>query len=282
MMSSRDNETLATIYNNIASVYGEQAKYDQALHYFKLSLQVKLNCKPSDHPSIATTYHNLACIYAAKLYYDESIKAAESAVAILNQCPPNTFPGLAAVYTNLGYSYYRVNQLDRAEDYLQQSITLLRSMYKIQDDNHYKFAFTYNILALVKCAQGSFEEAEYLCQKSSNLLLKELPSDSVDVGLSYETFGIIYNAQKKYEQALLFFYKSETIIRCVSDEYPLLVRIFREIGTVFYNQTIYDRALEFYTKAIGLALKVYETNTKLIDSLTYDLDRVIDHVLTIE
>ncbi|CAF1347851.1 unnamed protein product [Rotaria sordida] len=276
------HEILGNIYNNIACVYSEQAKYDQALHYLKLSLQVKLNCKPSDHPTIATAYYNLACVYASKLDNDESINAAESAVAILKQCPPNTFPGLANVYTRLGSSYCRLNQLDRAEDYLQQSITLLRSMYKIQDDNHYKFAFTYDIFALVKCAQGSFEEAEYLCQKSFNLLLTELPSDSVNVGLSYETFGIIYNARKKYEQALTFFYKSETIIRRVSDEHPFLVRIFREMGSVFYNQRIYDRALEFYTKAIDLALKVYETNTKLINSLTYDLDRVMDNILSIE
>ncbi|CAF4116158.1 unnamed protein product [Rotaria sp. Silwood2] len=276
------HENLASIYNNIGAVYEDQSKHEQALHYLKLSLEVKLSCMPSDHPSIATAYHNIGCIYGSTLDYDESIKAYESAVTILEKSPPNTYPGLATVYANIGWSYYKLDELNRAEDYLQQSITLLRSMYNVDDDNHFKFAFAFDTLARVKCAQGFLEEAECLCQKAFNLLLTELSPDNVEVGLSHENFGIIYNAQKKYEKALIFFHNSEMILRHINHEYSTLVRIFRETGSVFYNQTKYDRALEFYTKALVLAFKVYETKKKVIDSLKYDLDRVIDHVFVME
>ena len=131
-------------------------------------------------------------------------------------------------------------------------------------------------MSLIKCAQGSFEEAEYFCQKGLDLRLIELPPDNIDVGVSFETFGIIYNAQSKYDEAIAYFHKSEMIAQHINRQYPLLVRIYHETGSVFYNRTEYDRALEYYTKAAELAVKLFAMNRALIDSLNYGLNRVMD------
>jgi hypothetical protein len=68
------------------------------------------------------------------------------------------------------------------------------------------------------------------------------------------------------------------IIQNINNEHPLLVRIFRATGSVFYNQAVYSKALEYYIKAMELALKIYTTNQKVIDGLNYAVDRVMDHV----
>jgi tetratricopeptide (TPR) repeat protein len=270
------HENVTAIYNAIGIIYKEQGKLDQALHYFELSLEGKLNCLPVDHPSLAAPYNNLACTFASMLNYDRSVKNFENALAIFEKHENLKNPALATLNANIGLCYYQLDQLDKADDFLQRSLTILRLIYN--DGNHFQFAYTYNALALVKCAQGSFEKAEGLCQKALDLRLTELPSDNIDIGLSFETFGIVYNAQKKYDDALVYFRKSEIIVENINKEYPILVRIFRAIGSVFYNQVVYSKAMEYYIKAIELALKIYATNEKVIDALNYGVDRIMDNV----
>jgi len=274
------HENLGSIYNNIACFYVEKGENGQAVEYAKLSLEVKQNCMPSDHPSLANAYNSLGSVYASLAEYEESVKNYEAALAIFQNHHSDKSLVLASINANLGSSYYRLDQLDRATDYLQQSFTILRSIYSENDDNHFQFAFAYNIFALVKSAQGFTEEAERYCQKAFDLRSTELSPEHSDIGISFETFGIIHNAQMKYETALIYFHKAEAILHRINIEYPILVRIFQATGSVYYNQAQYNNALKYYTKAIELAIKVYPTNKKLMDRLKYGLDRVIDHFLS--
>ena len=138
------HENLASIYNKMASAYSEQGNPNQALEYARLSLDVQLNCLPSDHPSFATIYNNLTCIYTSMLDYDESLKNYKLARTIFQKHQPENDPVLIAVNANIGLSWHQLGYLDRAEGFLEQSLTILRSTYDKDGDHHFKFAFTYN------------------------------------------------------------------------------------------------------------------------------------------
>ena len=275
------HEELAYIYNNLASLYAEKGENDQALEYAKLSLEIKQNCMPSDHPSLAIAYNTLGCIYSTLLDYHESVANHEAALIIFQKHGSDKYLILATINRNLADSYYRLDQLDRAIDYLQRALAILRIIHGEDNDKHFQFAFSYDTFARIKCAQGFIDEAESYCQKAFDLRSTELSPENVDIGLSFETFGIIKNAQMNYDTALIYFHKCETILRRANEEYPTLVRVYHGLGSVFYNQRQYDRAFEYYMKTIQLATKLYPKNRKLIDRLNYGLDKVMDHFFAV-
>ncbi|CAF5039841.1 unnamed protein product, partial [Rotaria sp. Silwood1] len=128
----------------------EQGKLDQAIEYFQLSLEVQLHCLSPEHPSLVSSYNNLACTYASMLNYDKSVKNFEDALAIFHKHEELNNPVLAKLKTNIGFCYYRLDDCNKAKDYLQQSLTILQYFYI--DGEHFQFASMYNALALVKCA----------------------------------------------------------------------------------------------------------------------------------
>ena len=48
-----DHPDVATTYNNMASVYDNQGKYDEALAMYEKSLSIKLKKLGDDHPDVA-------------------------------------------------------------------------------------------------------------------------------------------------------------------------------------------------------------------------------------
>ena len=52
---------VATTYNNMAIVYNDQGKYDEALAMYEKALSIRLKKLGDDHPEdVATTYNNMA------------------------------------------------------------------------------------------------------------------------------------------------------------------------------------------------------------------------------
>ncbi|CAF2933954.1 unnamed protein product, partial [Rotaria sp. Silwood2] len=160
-------------------------------YHWKLDKTV---CHPTN-PSLENGYNTLGCIYSALLDYDESVRHFEAALGIFQKHHFDKSLVLTTINANLGCCCYRLEKLDRATHYLQHSLTILRSIYTENGDSHFQFAFPYDTLARVQCAQGFIEEAEYYCQKAFDLRTIELSLDDVDISLSFETFGIIHNAQ---------------------------------------------------------------------------------------
>ena len=54
---------MATSLNNLAELYREQGKYDQAEPLYKRALKIFENALPANHPNIATTLENMGQLY---------------------------------------------------------------------------------------------------------------------------------------------------------------------------------------------------------------------------
>ena len=55
-----DHPRVADTYNNMAVVYYNQGKYDEALAMYEKALSIKLKKLGDDHPDVADTYNNMA------------------------------------------------------------------------------------------------------------------------------------------------------------------------------------------------------------------------------
>merc|ERR1712167_484341 len=73
-MGGKDHTDVAMSYNNIAVVYKSQNKYDEALEYYNISLDININKLGKDHTNVANSYYNIGDLYKNQSKYKEALE----------------------------------------------------------------------------------------------------------------------------------------------------------------------------------------------------------------
>ncbi|CAF5167748.1 unnamed protein product, partial [Rotaria sp. Silwood1] len=95
---------------------------------------------------------------------------------------------------HLALSYYQIGDYNQAELFTLRRLTLLRLLYQ-NNETTADFPYAYSRLARIKCEQKCYKEAEELCIKAFNVRAENLSNNDIRMGVSFQTFGIISNAQ---------------------------------------------------------------------------------------
>ena len=61
-MGGQDSLDVAASYNNIAIIYKNQGKYEEALEFYTKSLDIKTRIYGGDNPDVATSFHNIGVV----------------------------------------------------------------------------------------------------------------------------------------------------------------------------------------------------------------------------
>ena len=77
-----DHPDVADTYNNMAVVYRNQGKYEEALAMHEKALSIYLKKLGDDHPDVADTYNNMAGVYDKQGKYEEALAMYEKALSI--------------------------------------------------------------------------------------------------------------------------------------------------------------------------------------------------------
>ena len=88
-------ESLASLYHNIALVYYAKGDYPQALAFYQKALEIKEKVLGKEHLSTATTYNNLARVYRAQGDYPQALEGYQKALAILEKVLGKEHPDTA-------------------------------------------------------------------------------------------------------------------------------------------------------------------------------------------
>ncbi|CAF1396031.1 unnamed protein product, partial [Rotaria sordida] len=82
-----NHPSLATSYNNIASVHKNMGDYSKALEFYEKALKIDEKTLPPNHPHLATSYNNIGLVYnnmgdysKALEFYEKSLKIREKAL----------------------------------------------------------------------------------------------------------------------------------------------------------------------------------------------------------
>jgi tetratricopeptide (TPR) repeat protein len=69
-----EHPSFATTLNNMAGVYDDQGRHEEALEMYRRVLEVRRKALGEEHPSFATTLHNMAMVYRGQGRYDEALE----------------------------------------------------------------------------------------------------------------------------------------------------------------------------------------------------------------
>jgi tetratricopeptide (TPR) repeat protein len=115
---SSGHPAIATSLNNLAVLYKNQGRLQEAEPLYQEALAIYRQALPSGHPSIANSLNNLAMLYKNQGRLDEAEPLLKEALAIRRQALPSGHPDIATSLNNLAGLYKAQGRLQEAEQLL--------------------------------------------------------------------------------------------------------------------------------------------------------------------
>jgi tetratricopeptide (TPR) repeat protein len=148
--------------------------------------------------------------------------------------------GLAAAYNNLGVAYRGQGALDKALEYYIHSLRLYEEL-----DNKEGIATTKNNISNIHGMKRDFSEALKFLQESHKIFA-ELNDESKMIG-SLNNMGNLYSDIGLYDKALQSYTQSSQLSEKKGLKFSDPIN---NIGNIHFKQQNYQRAVEFYEKAL--------------------------------
>jgi tetratricopeptide (TPR) repeat protein len=150
--------------------------------------------------------------------------------------------GMAASYNNLGIIYKNQGGLDKALDYYLTSLQLYEGL-----KNNEGIATTKNNISTLYAVKKDYSEAMKYLEESYNLFL-ELKDENRIVG-SLNNLGILNLEMQLYDNALRYFVDASELSAKLGSKFP---DPLNNIGNIYYRQGNYQRAVEYYERALSI------------------------------
>ncbi|MFW9915555.1 MAG: tetratricopeptide repeat protein [Candidatus Thorarchaeota archaeon] len=192
-----------------------------------------------------------ACIAKAEALwrfgrYDESLQAiseGETLLSTLKDADQSALEQRNALFAHhKGAIYLRRGKLDRALEYLQQSLELSETLAdKLQ------FAESNNFMGIICAMKGEFDQALNYHQMS--LVMSEELGSKLEIGRSLNNIGIVYMQQGALDRALEYYEQCLPFYEEVGNR-ENIGGTLNNLGLIYQNKGNLKRALEYYQKAL--------------------------------
>lgn len=189
---------LATVLNNLASVYCAQGMREQAKPLYEKSLNIKEQHLSPDHPDIASGLNELAILYYAEGEYQKVEALLQRSLAILEKTLGKDHFAVAGCLNNLARLYEKQGKLAEAEPLLYRSLAIKEHAL---GQNHPSVAGSLNNLASLHQAQGKNQQAEQEYKQSLAIRENVLGVNHPQVASSLNNLAILYDEQGLHDQA---------------------------------------------------------------------------------
>ena len=252
-----DHPLTACSLSNLAALYQEQGKYDQAealaqraLDHLEQALDGNYTA-PSDNTFLlATSLTNLATLYQERGKYVEAEQLFVRACAIWIHTFGPVHPRIAYAQNNLGSLYEDQGRYDNAEALYQQALFASEQML---GPNHPLVATCLNNLAGLYLNQKKYAQAEPLIRRALHICETELGPDHPLTAVSLDRLAGLYFLQGAYEQAELLWQGVLTIDEYVfGPNHPRVATRLGNLADLYATQGNYTQAEPLLKRALSI------------------------------
>jgi len=232
--------------NSIASIYRQQALYDDALSYYFKAIQLYNETNQTHLPIYANTYYSIGYIYHNLGFYDKALFYYRRSQMIFQDI--NDKQGLATVYNKIGEIYEQSGKLQDALVMQWKGLALVKSI-----NSPFLMTFAYASMSWLHLKMNQKDSAIWYAEEGMKIAYTHQSAERL--AHLQTVSAACYNANQEYEMAY---------------EYALEAKkTAKQLGAVEY----YVGACEQYylaSKALGNyqeALIEYEKFVHLKDSI---------------
>ena len=250
----KDTKQLATVYNNLGSIYGDLGDHSMALEFKLKALAICEKVLPPDHPNLAASYNNVGMTYGGLGDHSMALEFMLKDLAICEKVLPPDHPNLATSYNNVGSTYGQLGDHSKA---LEFTLKALEIREKVLPPEHPHLAASYNNVGSTYSQLGDHSKALEFKLKGLAICEKVLTPDHPDLATSYNNVGMTYGDLGDHSKALEFLLKALKIReKVLPPDHPDLATSYNNVGIAYSGLGDHSMALEFKLKALEIREKV--------------------------
>jgi serine/threonine-protein kinase len=209
-LEGADSIGVATMLNNLGSLYGQLERYDEGIdaHRRALAIQERLH---KEERLIGSLY-GLAIIHSRKHEYDAAFELNRRLLAIEERYYGPEHATTAGAVENVGWALKDLNRPAEALPYAERSIEIRK---KTIGPNHPQIAFSYELLGEVHEALGNTSEAFTAFREALRVRESALGPDNPRVGDTLSSLGLlevhsgdVLEGRRSLERALQIYEKA--------------------------------------------------------------------------
>ncbi|CAM4945659.1 unnamed protein product, partial [Rotaria socialis] len=184
--NASDDIERAHIYHQLGCLKDDQGEYQQAVKFYKKSLEIYRKTLPEDDASLAPTYSNIGAVYKNMGEYSKALEYYEKTIKIEEKSLSPTEPDLATSYNNIGGVYSSMGEYSKALESYEKS----HKIWEISlPPTHPDLATSYNNIGQVYDNMGEYSKALEYYEKSLKMREKALAPTHPDLADSYLSFA---------------------------------------------------------------------------------------------
>jgi CHAT domain-containing protein/tetratricopeptide (TPR) repeat protein len=219
--SAQDSSDLARIWDRKGLLLFEERRHPEAFYFYQKAYQIRKKSKSVDTLSLAISHEHLGEYYLENEHLDSSAWHLEAGSNLL---PANHFMQ-ARFLTHLGRLANTNGQIDKAEDYFRESMSL---QLRLKIDRHFHYGKTLGNLAAQYADNGNNKDALEYYEKCLSNLGTALGTSHPDYAQSLNNLGVIYEitnnlskAANCYQRAKSIFEKADRVDDFLNTSYNL-------------------------------------------------------------
>ncbi|MCK5523159.1 MAG: CHAT domain-containing protein [Thiomargarita sp.] len=191
------------VRQNAAHFYAMLGNYDKAETLLQESLKLINNAQKRPHFFKAGIYHGLAYVYQQKADYERAIEHYEKALSIYQRLPAWKHSSLSvSTLSQFGYAYYLQQDIQKAEQYLQQAVDLSSKVPGSVYTRELVLGSSFLYLGWFYQGIQQFDKAEEVLQKARQFYENNLGKEHSAVIESLQHLTALKFDQGKIEEAV--------------------------------------------------------------------------------
>ncbi|CAF1460927.1 unnamed protein product [Adineta steineri] len=311
---TKDDKDKADIYHQFGSIEYGRKNYQEALTFYKKSLDIREKILPPNHPDLAKSYNNIGVVHNTMGNYPEALSYYKKVFEIDQQSLSPDHPDLAKSYNNIGLVHANMRDYPKALSCYEKALGIKQQslphthpslasscsnigivhanmrdypkalLYhekalEIQKQslphNHPSLAHSYNNIGVVYKIMGNYPEALSYYEKTLEIQQQLLPPNHSDLAMSYINVGLVYKNMENYSKALYYYEKDLEIQQQLLPSYhPDLASSYNNTGLVHEKMGNYEKARTYFEHAIQIGQQSLPTNQSTLQQRRKNLERV--------
>jgi serine phosphatase RsbU (regulator of sigma subunit)/tetratricopeptide (TPR) repeat protein len=249
--NAKHNKGADASLNNLGLVLIRQNKFDAAINYLKLSIDIAR--ENNDLFSVSKSLHNIGYIYEKK---SETSTALEYYIKALKEKRNfNDSGSVANTLNNIGNIYSSNLDYEKALKYYQQSLKINEFLKDSADIamRLYNIALIYKDMKKYNLATQNLHRA---------LKINQSIKDTAQMATVYNSLGSLQFSWKKNDEAINYYNKAINILNKEKDKIEI-ARIYSNIGDIHEINGNLRLTKAYYEKAKEIIINTDFTNDKI-------------------
>ena len=198
------NKEAATAFNGLGVISTNEGMYSRAHKHFKTALELRQKMPPKDS-DVAETLTGMGNLALLEGHYKQALDYFTNAKKTSEESNGPETADTANILNDMGQAYQFLKKYDDADSCYKQALDIRRSKLSPTDP---AIASSEMCMAALAFKRNDYVTSEKLFTDALSIDSKAIGTDNLVVAQIYFSLGVLYQTQKKYDQAADYYSKA--------------------------------------------------------------------------